>query len=112
MQMEHFIYRMISCFLWVVNAAIQPLEKSASKLLICNGRIFNASALRVFDASRDREKKGPERAEWALDRASGPAGEVRKLPQKPPYFRRPRNEKGKPRVVDLIYLVEGERNRK
>ena len=80
---------MISCFLWVVNAAIQPLEKSASKLLIRNGRIFNASALRVFDASRDREKKGPERAEWALDRASGPAGEVRKLPQKPPYFRRP-----------------------
>ena len=55
MQIEHFIYRMISCFLWVVNAAIQPLEKSASKLLICNGRIFNASGLRVFDASRDRE---------------------------------------------------------
>lgn len=44
MQIEHFIYRMISCFLWVVNAAIQPLEKSASKLLICNGRIFSASA--------------------------------------------------------------------
>ena len=85
MQIEHFIYRMISCFLWVVNADIQPLEKSVSKLLICNGRIFNASGLRVFDVSRDREKKGPERAEWA----SGPAGEVRKLPQEPPYFRRP-----------------------
>ena len=27
----------ISCFLWVVNAAIQPLEKSASKLLIWEG---------------------------------------------------------------------------
>ena len=61
----------ISCFLWVVNAAIQPLEKSASKLLICNGRIFNASGLRVFDASRDREKKGPERTE-AGERARNP----------------------------------------
>jgi hypothetical protein len=73
----------------MTTATLPQLVGILPVILICNGRIFSASGLRVFDASRDREKKGPERAEWALDRASGPAGEVRKLPQKPPYFRRP-----------------------
>ena len=53
-----------------------------------------------------RERNGP---------STGPPGQQAKSAS----FRRnprisvgPRNEKGKPRVVDLIYLVEGERNRK
>jgi hypothetical protein len=36
------------------NDAIQPLEKSASKLLICNERNFGACGLRVFDGGCDR----------------------------------------------------------
>jgi hypothetical protein len=70
MQIEHFIYRMISCFLWVVNAAIQPLEKSASKLLICNGRIFSASAgvfkKETMNTLADLgEKMGADPASWS-----------------------------------------------
>jgi hypothetical protein len=37
-------------FLRVGNDAIQPLEKSASKLLICNERNFGACGLQSFDA--------------------------------------------------------------
>jgi hypothetical protein len=46
-------------FLRLGNDAIQPLEKSASKSLICRVRNFGACGLRVFDAGRGREKSGP-----------------------------------------------------
>jgi hypothetical protein len=75
--------------------------------LICNGRIFNASGLRVFDASRDREKKGPERANGPSTGPSGQQAKSASFRRNPRISAGPRNEKGKPRVVDLIYLVEG-----
>jgi hypothetical protein len=59
-------YRRVDDFLLAANDAIQPLEKSASNPLICNGRYRGACGLQVFDAGRDGEKKGPERVEWAL----------------------------------------------
>jgi hypothetical protein len=46
------------CAVPVGNDAIQLLEKSASKLLICNEQNFGCSGLRVFDAWRGVGKKG------------------------------------------------------
>ena len=53
-----------------------------------------------------RERNGP---------STGPPGQQAKsasIRRNPCIFADSRNEKGKPRVVDLIYVVEGERNRK
>jgi hypothetical protein len=64
----------VSCFLRVGNDAIQPLEKSASKLLIRNGRNFGACGLQIFDGGWGREKNGHERAEGDLERVGQAAG--------------------------------------
>ena len=47
-------------FLRLGNDAIQPLETSASKLLICNERNFGACGLQDFDARRGREEGAEE----------------------------------------------------
>ena len=93
-------------FLRLGNDAIQPLEKSASKLMICNERNFGACGLQDFDAGEAgrirarRERNGP--LNGLRDQVTKSAGSLRN-PRKHAGLR---NEKGQPSVVGLYELVE------
>ena len=83
------------------NDTIQPLEKSASKYLICNARNFVACGLQIFDAGGGGEKTAPEKAEWALKRLPGHAAKSAGFRRNPRRFTGSRIESGQPGVVAL-----------
>jgi hypothetical protein len=94
-------------FLRVGNDAIQPLEKSASKLLICNKLNFRACGLQIFDARPGERRRGRRERNGAWN---GQPGEVAKSAgsrRNPRKHAGTRNKKGQPRAVDLCELVEG-----
>jgi hypothetical protein len=90
----------------VGNDAIQPLEKSASKLLFCRAPILGACGLQSFDARQGERRRGRRERNRALNerrcRVAKSAG-VRRNPRK---HAAARKEKGQPRVVGLYILVE------
>jgi len=99
-------YPRVGDFLRVRNDPIQPLEKSASKLMICNERNFRACGLQNFDARRAERRRGRRERNRALnglpDRVAKSAGTLRN----PRKHAGPCNEKGQPRAVGLYELVE------
>jgi hypothetical protein len=94
-------------FLRPGNDAIQSLEKSASKLLICNKLNFRACGLQDFDAKQGERIWA--RREWNVTLNGRPCRVVKSAgflinPRK---HSAPRNKKGQPRGVGLYELVEG-----
>jgi len=96
-------------FLRLGNDAIQPLEKSASKLLICYKPNFLACGLQDFDAGESGRRRA--RREWngALNRPPGRVVKSAGSRRNPHKHAGSRNEKGQPRAVDLRKLVEAAR---
>jgi hypothetical protein len=93
-------------FLRLGNDPIQPLERSASKPLICNDQNFGACGLQIFDAGRGERRRGRRERNRALNgrpcRIVKSAGSRRN----PRQHAGLRNEKGQPRMVGLVELVE------
>ena len=96
-------------FLRLGNDPIQPLEKSASKLLIRNEPNFTARGLQNFDAGRGERRRGWRKRNGSLNgllgRITKSAG-TRRNPREPAGSLK---EKGQPRVVGLFGLVEAAR---
>jgi hypothetical protein len=83
------------------NDAIQPLEKSASKLLNRNERNFGACGLQNFDARGGERRRGRRERNWAWN---GQPGEVAKSAgsrRNPRKHAGTHNKKGQPRAVGL-----------
>ena len=104
--MEAGAYAFVRCAVISIDA-IQPLEKSASKPLICNDRFCGACGLQDFDAGRVQRRRA--RREW-----NGPKNGLPGQKAKSAGFRRnprehagPGNGKGQPRAVGLDDLVDG-----
>jgi hypothetical protein len=91
----------------VGNDPIQPSEKSASKLLICNDCICGASGLQIIDAMGAERRRA--RSEWnrALRGLPGRVAKSAGTCRNPRNSAVLRNKKGQPRAVDLYILVAG-----
>ena len=71
-------------FLRVGNDAIQPLEKSASKLLICNERNLGACGLQDFDAGEAGRIRARRERNGAFERATGTESRSPQVPSETP----------------------------
>jgi hypothetical protein len=89
------------------NDAIQPLEKSASNLRICNERNFGACGLQDFDARRGERRRGRRERNDLSNWLSGVRAKSAGTRRNPRKHAGPRDKKGQPRVVGLAELVEG-----
>jgi hypothetical protein len=96
-------------FLRVGNDPIQPLEKSASNLLICNERNFGPCGLQDFDARRDERRRGRRELNRALNGRPCHVLKSAGSRRNPHKYAGPVNEKGQARTVGLSELVEAAR---